>query len=168
MELWDIYDSDRNKTGRLAVRGGTPLAEGEYHLTVHVAIFREDGKMLIQQRASDKDTWPSMWDITVGGAVTAGENSRTGGERELAEELGIVQSLSGIRPAFTMNKSRVFCDCYTLERDVDLDTLVFQESEVQAAKYASVEEILELIEKGEFIPYRESFLRLLYDLRQRV
>ena len=34
-ELWDIYDKDRNFTGRTH-RRGDPLPSGDYHLTVHV------------------------------------------------------------------------------------------------------------------------------------
>lgn len=48
MELWDIYDKHRNKTGSAAVRGDE-LANA-YHLVVAVCIFNEEGRMLIQQR----------------------------------------------------------------------------------------------------------------------
>ena len=49
MELWDVYDVVRNKTGRTMVRGET-FAEGDYHLVVHVCIFNSKGEMLIQKR----------------------------------------------------------------------------------------------------------------------
>ena len=49
MELWDVYDINRNKTGKTAVRG-EGLPEGGYHLVVHVCIIGSDGRMLIQQR----------------------------------------------------------------------------------------------------------------------
>ena len=49
MELWDLYDRDRVKLGKTASRSERDkLAEGEYHLTVHAAIFNSEGKMLIQ------------------------------------------------------------------------------------------------------------------------
>ena len=54
MELWDIYDKDRNKTGRTMKRG-EPMKDGDYHLVVHICIFSSDGKMLIQQRQPFKD-----------------------------------------------------------------------------------------------------------------
>ena len=38
MELWDVYDINRNKTGKTAVRG-EGLPEGGYHLVVHVCII---------------------------------------------------------------------------------------------------------------------------------
>lgn len=33
-ELWDIYDKNRKKTGKLAQRGPNALKEGEYHIIV--------------------------------------------------------------------------------------------------------------------------------------
>jgi len=35
MEIWDIYDIDRNKTNKTHVRG-TPLEVGAYQIVVHV------------------------------------------------------------------------------------------------------------------------------------
>ena len=35
MELWDIYDDERRRTGRTCVRGET-MADGENHLMVEV------------------------------------------------------------------------------------------------------------------------------------
>ncbi len=166
MELWDVYDIDRIKTGKKIERGGRDkLGKGEYHLTVHIVIFSTDGKMLIQQRAADKDTWASMWDVTAGGAVTAGEDSRVGAMRELQEELGIYYDFTDIRPHFTINHRAGFGDCYILVEDIDLSTLRLQESEVQAVDYATYEEILEMMNDGRFIPYHESFVKLLFDFR---
>ena len=44
MELWDVYDINRNKTGKTAVRG-EGLPEGGYHLVVHVCIIGSDGEV---------------------------------------------------------------------------------------------------------------------------
>ena len=167
MELWDLYDRDRVKLGKTASRSERDkLAEGEYHLTVHAAIFNSEGKMLIQKRTDNKETWPGLWDITVGGAVVAGEDTRLGIERELEEELGIVESFKDARPYLTIHSTHCICDVYILVRDVDLGSLVFQPTEVSLARYATLEEIIELIGEGEFLPYRESYIKRLFDLRQ--
>lgn len=47
MELWDLYDIDRRKTGETHVRG-VDVPEGRYHMVVHVVIFNSRGEMLIQ------------------------------------------------------------------------------------------------------------------------
>jgi len=165
MELWDVYDIHKIRTGKTVARGGNTLAEGEYHLTAHIALFSTEGKMLVQQRAACKDNWPSMWDITVGGAVVAGEDSATGAERELFEEIGIRHSFLGVRPHLTLHHKNVFCDCYIIVEDVDPTTLTLQECEVAAVKWASIEEIFEMMNNGSFIAYHESFIRLLFDMR---
>ena len=115
---------------------GVPLKRGEYRLAVHICIFYRD-KMLIQQRTNDKDTDAGKWDLTAAGGVLAEETSAKAAERELYEELGISPS-----------------------------TLRLQAEEVQAVKWASREEIIEMIEAGEFISYYPAFISLLFEIRQ--
>ena len=65
MELWDVYDIDRQKTGKLAQRvNGKSMPEGEYHLVVHICLFNAKGQLLIQQRQLDKIGYPGLWDVT--------------------------------------------------------------------------------------------------------
>jgi len=45
--------------------------------------------VLVHQRSSVKDIWPSAWDVAVGGVVTAGEAWDAAAARELAEVVGI-------------------------------------------------------------------------------
>ena len=49
MEMWDIYDANKEKTGRLMKKNDWQLKDGEYHLTVLGVIERPDGKFLITQ-----------------------------------------------------------------------------------------------------------------------
>lgn len=88
MELWDVYDIDRQKTGKTVRRGGT-LPEGGFHLVVHICVIGRDGRMLIQQRQPFKEGYPNLWDVTTGGSAVAGENSRQAAHRELFEEIGL-------------------------------------------------------------------------------
>ncbi|WP_084822164.1 NUDIX hydrolase [Paraclostridium benzoelyticum] len=84
MEIWDLYDKDRIKTGETMVMG-SQFKENTYHLVVHVCIFNLEGKMLIQQRQPFKDGWPNMWDITVGGSAVSGDTIQLAAEREVYE-----------------------------------------------------------------------------------
>ena len=92
MELWDLYTQDRQPTGLTMVRG-SEHPQGYYRLVVHVCIFNSKGQMLIQQRQPFKEGWPNMWDVSVGGSVVAGESSREAAEREVAEELGLLDKV---------------------------------------------------------------------------
>ena len=122
VELWDIYDRNRELTGRTH-RRGDKMKEGDYHLVVHVCIFNTKGQLLVQQRQPYKKGWPNMWDITVGGSAVRGDNSYQAAEREVWEELGLKLDLSRMRPRFTMNFSDGFDDYYIVRQDVDISSI---------------------------------------------
>ena len=161
MEYFDLYTADREKTEKIMARG-EPTPEGFYRLVVHVCIFDPQGRMLIQQRQPFKRGWSNLWDITVGGCAVSGDTSRSAAERETREELGLSISLSGIRPTLTIHWENGFDDYYVLTRDVDLESLCLQYEEVQAVRWAGREEILQMIDEGEFIPYEKSLIELLF------
>lgn len=150
MELWDVYDENRNLIGRTIERD-SEIKKGDYHIVIHVCIFNSKGEMLIQHRQPFKKGWSDMWDLTVGGSALAGETSTEAAEREMYEEIGYKADLSGERPAFTITFDSGFDDFYIIRREIDLDELVLQYEEVQAVKWASKDEILQMIEDKTFI-----------------
>lgn len=161
MELFDLYTAEREKTDRKMVRG-EPTPEGFYRLVVHVCIFDAEGRMLIQQRQPFNRGWSNLWDITVGGSAIAGDSSRSAAERETQEELGLTLDLSDVRSSLTVHWENGFDDYYLLNRDVDTGSLRLQVEEVPAVRWASKEEILQMIDRGEFIPYEKSLIELLF------
>ena len=54
MEYWDIYDVNKQPTGRTMKRNDWNLKNGEYHLTVLGVIHRPDGRFLITRRAGGR------------------------------------------------------------------------------------------------------------------
>jgi len=166
MEYWDIYDIERVKTGRTMVRG-SEFEDDAYHLVVHVCIFNDKNEMLIQQRQPFKEGWPNMWDVTVGGSAITGDTSQQAAEREVLEEIGLKLDLKGIRPHLTVNFDRGFDDIYLIEKNVDINELTLQPEEVQAVKWAGREEILAMIEKGDFIPYYPELVNLFFQIRKK-
>ena len=166
MELVDLYDENRLPLGKTAERGG-PKGPGEYRTVIHVCVFDRQGRLLIQQRAPEKFIWPNLWDVSVGGGVDAGETSRQGAEREFREELGVSLDLTGLRPSVTVNFDGGFDDFYILTRDLFPEELTLQTEEVRAVRWVSLEELLDMLNRGVFIPYPESFLRFLFDMRNQ-
>ncbi len=164
MEVWDLYDINRNKTGEKMTRGDT-TPENRYRACIHVCIFNSAGEMLIQHRVPTKDCYPDVWDLTAGGAMISGENSADAMRRELYEEMGIDISFEGVRPRFTFNFADGFGDIYTITRDIDLSTLRFQPEEVDGAMWASLPEILSMIDDGSFVPYHKDAIRFIFALR---
>lgn len=166
MELRDIYNLDRVPVGKTAQRG-EQIASDEFFMVIHVCIFNSEGKMLIQQRQPFKKGWSNMWDVTCGGCSVMGETSRDTVQRELLEELGIDIDFTDVRPNMTVNFDHGFDDFYLVNRDIDLSELRLQPEEVQAVRWASMDEIFAMIDNGEFIPFFKSFIHLLFDVRNK-
>ena len=164
MELVDLYDENRAPLGKTAERHA-PKRPGEYRMVVHVCLFDSRGRLLIQKRTMEKHIWPGLWDVSVGGGVDAGETSRQGAEREFREELGYVLDLTDLRPAVTVNFQEGFDDFYIVTRDLDETKLVLQKEEVETVRWVTMEELLAMVDSGEFIPYPKSFLAFLVDMR---
>ncbi len=165
MEMWDIYDGNRQKTN-LKVERDTEFTKDMFRLTVHICIFNSKGELLIQQRSASKKNFPNVWDITLGGNVQAGETSQQAAERELNEELFIKHDFGGDRPYLTVNFDNGFDDYYILKEDIDIKTIKFFDNEVQAVRWAGLDEILQLIKKGMFINYYPSFITALFEMKK--
>ena len=162
MEHWDLYDAQRQKTGRIHQRG-IPMNEGEYHLVVHGCLFNAAGQMLIQQRQPFKEGWSNLWDVTVGGSAQLGETPQQAIAREMAEEVGIQYDFTEVRPVFTLHFSVGFDDWFLIEKDdVEADKLRLQPEEVQAVRWADRAEIQQMIAEGSFIPYEPSLIDFVF------
>ena len=166
MELFDLYTPERVKNGRIMKRGD-PLPDGCWRMVVRIAIFSDEGKMLIQKRQPTKLWMPGKWDMSAAGSVIMGEDSHTAILRETREELGLELAEKDIRAVTTMfihgrNGSGIFEDIYTAGLSPELDKLKLQAEEVEAVRWADEDEILSLIKSGDFIRFRPEFIRLLF------
>lgn len=164
MELWDLYDIDRVKTGETIARGDA-VPEGRYRLVVTVCVFDTSGRMLIQRRQPFKRGWPGYWDFTVGGCAVMGDDSRSAAAREVREEIGYQIDMTRARPALTNHFKNGFNDIYLIHRDIDISELTLQKEEVDKVKWATQAEILDMIDTGEFIPYHKSLIELIFFMK---
>lgn len=162
MEILDLYDENRIKTGKTYIRG-EQMPDDTYRLIVHLLIFDDCGNLLIQKRQKSK-SMANLWDITCGGAASAGETSKEAIARELKEELGISLDFTNIRPILTANFKHGFDDFYLVRKNINLDEVSLQEEEVAACKLASFDEVMDLMERERFVRYKKNFIRLLFDL----
>ena len=88
-EYWDLYDLYGNRTGETYVRDSSaPFPQDRYHLVVE--IYTVHRGCLLLTRRDERKAFGGLWEYT-GGSVVAGEDSRPGAARELAEETGIVR-----------------------------------------------------------------------------
>jgi 8-oxo-dGTP diphosphatase len=150
-ELWDAYDENRVKTGKIVERGH---GKDVYHLVVSVWIRSSKGEYLISKRSPNKPD-PLMWECT-GGSAVMGEDSLTAAVREVGEELGVTLNpengrlfTSIVRPWYPD-----ILDVWLFEQDVDINTVVLQEGETCDAMWASKNTILKMIDEGTFFGRR--------------
>ena len=158
MELWDIYDKNKVRTGRTMKRNDWCLKDDEYHLTVLGVLKRPDGKFLITKRVMTKHWAPGWWEVS-GGAVMAGEDSKDAVVREVFEETGIdVKDAKG-GYLFSYHRENpgkgdnYFVDIYRFEVDITDEDVKIQEEEAAGYMFATLDEIKGFAQQGIFLHY---------------
>lgn len=145
VERRDLYDKDRNLTGKTIAKG-EEIPKG-YYITIVVCFMENNnGKFLMQKRSVQKD---GLWGTT-GGHPKSGEDSLTGIHTEILEELGLDIDPNKLKLVTTVQDNKLICDIYYLKKDINLDDIIMQESEVADVKYFTLDEIEELYRKGDF------------------
>lgn len=166
MEIWDIYDENKKRTGRTMKRNDWNMKEGDFHLTVLGIIQRKDGKFLITKRVKTKAWAPGWWEVS-GGAAMAGEESQDAIKREIREETGLDVSQAEGGLAYTYKrinpeeKDNYFVDVYRFTLDFVESDIVLQEGETDGYQLATLEEIQQIAKDGKFLHYdsiKEVFL----------
>ncbi|TAN38523.1 MAG: NUDIX domain-containing protein [Nitrospirae bacterium] len=87
-EILEVVDKEGNVLG-LAARSVLHADPSLIHRVVHVLVFNDNGELLLQRRSMNKDVAPGMWDTSVGGHISPGEDPPAAARREMREELGI-------------------------------------------------------------------------------
>ena len=146
MEYNDIYDRNRQRTGRVHLRG-TPWRVGEYGLVVCVWVYDGRGNLLLTRRAPGK-SFAGTWENS-GGAAQAGEDSRQAIVRELFEETGIRARAEEFELLHQAKERNMFYDHYCLHCDIPLTKVKLQRGETDAVKWASFQEVREMIRRRE-------------------
>ena len=144
MEFSDIYDADRNRTGRLH-RRGTPWGKGEYGLIVCVWVYDGQGHLLMTQRAKEK-SFPGTWENS-GGAAQAGETSLQAVARELFEETGIRAKPEEFELLDTRRDKDAFFDFYCLRNQTPLEDIVLQKGETSDVRWVTFREVHQMIRR---------------------
>jgi 8-oxo-dGTP pyrophosphatase MutT (NUDIX family) len=196
--LLDVLDASGHATGVRRPRGEVHEL-GLWHRAVHTWLFAPsaDGsqpELLLQLRASCKDSWPGRWDISSAGHVGAGEASAPTAVRELAEELGLslpaerfeyydeyVERMSSEQRGgrFTNNeRCDVFVVTLSARERAALDPasphrgFALQAEEVSAVRWAPLAEVRALYESGDasIVPLDgwPAYARLFDELEARV
>lgn len=143
MEIRDLYDINRNLIGK-TIKKDDKIPDNTYIMMVVIFIQNNNNEFLIQKRSLDKG---GKW-ATTGGHPKSGESSLQGIITEVKEELGIkINNPILFKQA---NGKNTICDLYYIKDDIDITKITIQKEEVENIKWASIDEINNLMNNGEF------------------
>ena len=148
LEKRDLYDKDRNLTGKTIYKG-EEIPEGSYINVVLVFIQNSEGKFLIQKRSERKNGLYA----TTGGHPKSGESSLQGIITEVKEEIGLDLNPKDVKLYYggRSDEEKVFWDDYYVKMDVpNIDNLKLQEDEVASVHWFTADEIIDLMKNDLF------------------
>lgn len=148
MEILDLYDDFGQKL-KETINRGEKTEEGKNIMLSVAFIKNSKSEFLIQKTSKEKGNRYS----STGGHVMHGETGLETIKRELEEELGISATEQDLKyiATFKYPKKNCIFNVYLLNIDIDLSKIKLQDEEVESVKYLSVEEINNIINKGNFL-----------------
>lgn len=172
-EYIDILNEKNESTGKTCLKSFAHK-NGIYHASIHVWIFNENKNVLIQKRASNKDTYPNLWDISVAGHISAGEEPLISALREIEEEIGISVSKEQLHFIGNSKKSvhhhqnlidNELHHIYLCQLEFDIDSIKIQEEEVAAVASIKLNELIEKVtlKNNDFVPRTNNYYNLVFE-----
>jgi len=172
-EYFDILDENGNKTNLIKKRTEVHR-DGDWHKAVHIWILNENGDILLQRRAEDKDSDPNMLDISCAGHLTTGDDSITGALRELKEELSIEVEPNELQYITTLKRSpehedsfvdNEFDDMYLLRTNKTIEEFTYQKEEISEIFFVPYKKFKEMITKkqSDLVIYPDEY-KILFNL----
>ena len=177
-EYIDVLNEDGVKTGEILTRKEIHQ-RGLWHMAIVVIIVNENNEILLQQRSANKDKNANLWDISVAGHISAGQDAISAAAREINEEVMIdveaKVTVTDFRYMFSYRVSQIFTEDYIENQFYDVFILRkngirkkhirMQESEVQAVKFVSLIELEQILQSDEIVkrpPVYEALRDYLY------
>lgn len=88
IEFLDIYDEQGRPTGEVKTYDDVHL-HGFLHKTVHVWLINSKGEILLQKRVATMRAFPSHWDISASGHISADQTIPQAAQEETKTEVGL-------------------------------------------------------------------------------
>ena len=171
-EYFDVLDENGNQTNLIKKRTEVHR-DGDWHKAVHIWIINENGDILLQRRASNKDIYPNMLDISCAGHLTTGDDSITGALRELKEELNLEIEPEELNYITTLKRSpkdkefidNEFDDLYLLRTTKKIEELTYQKEEISEIFFVPYKEFKKMIDnkQSDLVIYSDVY-QILFNL----
>lgn len=153
-EMVDVVNDNDEIIGSAPRRGIHNT--GKLHRSAHIFLLNSQGKIWLEKRAPNTDTFPGYYNSSAAGHIRKGERYLEGAEREAYEELGISNIKLEERHKLAASKetSNEFVAFFIIKSDAEPRV---HEATVSLRPY-SIREIDQMIANGEkFVPI---FLKL--------
>ena len=169
-EMIDVLNENGIKTGEILPRSEIHK-KGLWHRAIVVAIVNEKNEILLQQRSANKDKNPGLWDISVAGHISSGQDALSAATREINEEvsvnLGYNVEVKEFRFMYSFRKQQVFSenfienqfyDFFVLRQNgLNKDSIKFQKEEVQNVDFVTISQLNEMRKNGELVERKEVY-----------
>ena len=158
-ETFDVVDENDTVLGQ-ELRS-VVHQRGLWHRGVHVFLFTNEGKLLVQQRSKDRLHAPLALDCSVSEHVKAGEDYYAAAMRGLKEEMGLEGIRIELLVKFKMNYGPNDNEISVLYKgNVDPASVKFDPIEIERIDYYSLNELQEMLgnEENNFSYWFEQIL----------
>lgn len=171
-ELVDVINPETGKKTGEIITKKEAHQKGIWHSSIHIWLISKDYQhILLQKRCPAKNLFPNMWDISVGGHISSGEEPLTAAKRELSEELGLNPEEYNFIYQTTLKEkfvdqnilSNEIVHVYLINTALDLNALTLQQEEVAEVKWYTKQELQSLNKDQKVIPHLEEF-NIIYNL----
>jgi len=140
----------------VAIRPKSELRKKMFPHRAALVIPRAAGeKFLLCRRAADKQPFPDTWCCAVGGKVMAGESYEKAAQREMLEEIGLVQPLERVASfKYDGDDYKAVFALFTTEKPLAVEKCSLDAGEIQYLAEFSIPEIRKMVEEQpqEFAP----------------
>jgi len=176
-ELIDIYNED-NESLDAQIMKSEAHKKGLWHRTAHIWIYNSNGEMLLQLRAKNKEFYPDMWDISVAGHVSLGEDPEISALREIKEEIGLSIKKEDLdffkirknKEVFNDLQNNEFYYIYLFKFDGSIKELNIQKDELSEIIFLPVEKIEEELKEhpDKYVPHGDYWTEIINQVKRRI
>jgi len=171
-EYIDILNISGEVSGKTCLKSEAHK-KGLFHASVHIWIIDQEKNVLIQRRASNKDIFPNLWDVSVAGHISAAEKPEISAIREIEEEVGLSVSKEELHYIGTSKKNVIHTNnlidnelhhIYICSKKFQIDTLKIQKEEVAEIKTIKLEHLIYKVSEGKnnFVPHGKDYYSFVF------
>ena len=172
-EYIDLLNEAGEPTGETCLKSEAHK-KGLFHASAHIWIFNNNKEVLIQKRASNKDTFPNLWDVSVAGHISVGKKPIISAIREVKEEIGLSIKQDNLHYIGT-SKKRIqhhtnlidyeLHHIYMCKFDFDINSLKIQTEEVSEIKSITFQSFMKAVnsKNNNFVPHGNNYYTLVFE-----